>query len=321
MRFTIQGRSHHIDADQVRAVLTGRRPEPVQAHWVAVLGHRWPVKQALELCLGIYRAEFTSDTARRIFQRLGFEVSPPRQRHVPPLRHPPAAPTQPQGLGADTPADDPAYAAWRQIANFLVSSSPTQAIRDAQEGLRGATGASLGELPPADVGEATIGWTALLHQRADRVHLLNNITAVVQVVRTVLGPDEKILGTPNISGRRTHGVDLDTTHRHAQFVLGRHSPANTVRQRAAAASLVHLVLTPPATKVKQLWVSDPALLTFLQTTDKTMRWGLSRSAEAIRERFEDTHETLDQTIRSFLARTDIELCDIADVLPHPQSII
>ncbi len=48
MRFTIQGRSHHLSADDVRETLAGRRPGPIQTHWVAVSGIQWPIKQALE---------------------------------------------------------------------------------------------------------------------------------------------------------------------------------------------------------------------------------------------------------------------------------
>ncbi|GAB2972659.1 hypothetical protein [Actinotalea caeni] len=314
MRFTIQGRSHHLDAEEVRAVLSGRRPEPIRSHWVAVGGRQWPVKQALELCTGIYRAEFTSDTARRVFQRLGFEVSEHRVRRTnEQVTTPPSGFPVPPVPESDDDVD--IYAAWRRIAEHLLVANSAQPIRELQDRLRGATGEVLAELVPPGVGEAVLGWTTLVHRRAERLQTLNHGTAVVQLLHRLLAQDERILDPPNLTGRTRRGVDLHTTHRHAVFVLGRHTPTNTVRQRAAAAGLVHLVMAAPASRTKQLWASDPALLTFLQTTDLTMRWGLSRSAEALRDRFDDTYGSLDQPIRSFLAGTDVELCDVNDVLP------
>lgn len=75
VRFTLNGVSMELTADQVRQHLRDVRPEPVRRHGVRVGDHFYPVMQAFEAATGISRREFISHTARRHLATLGFEMT------------------------------------------------------------------------------------------------------------------------------------------------------------------------------------------------------------------------------------------------------
>lgn len=74
MRFTLNGTAHDLSREQVETRLDGVAPESIQQHGVRVGGSLYPVKQALEVGLGVRREGFTSQTARRHLAALGFEI-------------------------------------------------------------------------------------------------------------------------------------------------------------------------------------------------------------------------------------------------------
>jgi hypothetical protein len=84
MRFTVNGDQFDLDVETVTGRLRGRAPDPIQTHWVEVNGVRFPVKQALEVVLGISRSTFTSQVARLQFDRLGFPTSSGTRSQPPP---------------------------------------------------------------------------------------------------------------------------------------------------------------------------------------------------------------------------------------------
>ena len=77
MDFVLNGARHHLDAARVERVLADVVPEPVREHGVRINGRLYPVKQALALATGLPRADFQSQTARRLLTRLGFDVVGP----------------------------------------------------------------------------------------------------------------------------------------------------------------------------------------------------------------------------------------------------
>ena len=74
MHFTFNGSVMQVEPEQVVLRLDGVEPEPVREHGVRVGGTVYPVKQAFEVGVGVRRQEFTSQTARRLLSKLGFEV-------------------------------------------------------------------------------------------------------------------------------------------------------------------------------------------------------------------------------------------------------
>src|SRR5437867_1966826 len=71
-RFTISGAHVDLDRDAVEGVAARLLPDPIQEHYVVVLGRRYPPKQLIATVTGVDRADFTSHQARRILMRLGF---------------------------------------------------------------------------------------------------------------------------------------------------------------------------------------------------------------------------------------------------------
>lgn len=74
MEFVLNGEAHALDRGSVERALADVDPEPVREHGVRVGGVVYPVKQAFAGATGVPRAGFTSQTARRLLVRLGFEV-------------------------------------------------------------------------------------------------------------------------------------------------------------------------------------------------------------------------------------------------------
>lgn len=88
MDFILNGQSVTLTAQQVELRLNGVRPEAVQTHGVLVAGVTFPVKQAFAAATGLPRTEFTSHTARRLLDRLGFQFVGEAQERGPQTRTP-----------------------------------------------------------------------------------------------------------------------------------------------------------------------------------------------------------------------------------------
>ena len=72
--FTVQGRRIRATREGVEKALEGVQPEAVREHAVVIGGQRYPVRQAFAVALGLERPQFTTRTAQRVLQRLGFEL-------------------------------------------------------------------------------------------------------------------------------------------------------------------------------------------------------------------------------------------------------
>lgn len=74
VHFRLGGRDIDLTATAVHAAVRGVEPEPVRLHAVRIAGGIFPVKQVVALATGLDRLDFTTVNARRVLQRLGFEV-------------------------------------------------------------------------------------------------------------------------------------------------------------------------------------------------------------------------------------------------------
>jgi hypothetical protein len=82
MRFTLNGQQSELNAADVRRKLRDLSPEPLHQYAVRIDSVLYPVKQAFEAATGVTRREFTTETARRHFVALDFEIVDTAQRHA-----------------------------------------------------------------------------------------------------------------------------------------------------------------------------------------------------------------------------------------------
>jgi hypothetical protein len=80
--FTIAGQQFDLERGDVERCLLDLLPDPVQEHYVVVLGRRFPPKQVISCATGVDRADFTTHQARRILKRLGFVAARAGPRDV-----------------------------------------------------------------------------------------------------------------------------------------------------------------------------------------------------------------------------------------------
>jgi hypothetical protein len=73
--FTIAGTSFELEHAEIESALVGSLPEPIDQHYVIVMGRRYPPKQVISCATGLDRADFTTHQARRVLKRLGFVAS------------------------------------------------------------------------------------------------------------------------------------------------------------------------------------------------------------------------------------------------------
>lgn len=74
MDFTINGKRLTLDATDVRVAVEGVMPGSVRSHVVEIDGIEYPVKQAFAEATGLDLLDFTTNHARNVLRRLGFNV-------------------------------------------------------------------------------------------------------------------------------------------------------------------------------------------------------------------------------------------------------
>jgi hypothetical protein len=72
--FTVRGERMLISSDDVIRRLRDVTPGPLRKHAVEVDGVTYPVKQAFAKVVGTDLLDFDTNVARRLFQKLGFQV-------------------------------------------------------------------------------------------------------------------------------------------------------------------------------------------------------------------------------------------------------
>ena len=73
--FLLNGVQMTLDETRVRAAMEGAEPEAIRAHVVEVDGNTFPVKQVFSAATGLDRLDFTTNQARTVLKRLGFNVA------------------------------------------------------------------------------------------------------------------------------------------------------------------------------------------------------------------------------------------------------
>lgn len=74
MRFRLGGQDVDVTPEAVQGALRDVPPETIRSHAVRIDGLLYPAKQAVAAATGLDRLDFTTVNARRVLQRLGFEV-------------------------------------------------------------------------------------------------------------------------------------------------------------------------------------------------------------------------------------------------------
>jgi hypothetical protein len=124
--FTIAGQSFELEPESVEGSVRNLLPEPIQEHYVVVVGRRYPPKQIISRVTGLDRADFTTHQARRVLKRLGFHAA--RASDVPPDE--PAGGGGPYG-GRQAAALAPFAGKWVALASpteILVAADSPQEV-------------------------------------------------------------------------------------------------------------------------------------------------------------------------------------------------
>jgi hypothetical protein len=72
--FTLGGEARRLSRADVRRAVRNLRPEGVRKHAVRVEGHLYPVKDVFAAAMGLDRLDFTTNQARHVLKKLGYEV-------------------------------------------------------------------------------------------------------------------------------------------------------------------------------------------------------------------------------------------------------
>jgi len=72
--FTVGGKAFSIGRQEVERKLKGVQPEPIRQYCVTVNGWDYPVKQAIEVSVGLLRSGFTTQDAIRVLRKLGLPL-------------------------------------------------------------------------------------------------------------------------------------------------------------------------------------------------------------------------------------------------------
>lgn len=117
VRFTLNGQSLELTADQVRHRLDGVRPENVQQYGVRVGPLVYPVKQAFAAATGLTRSKFTTQVARRHLSAVGLEIVSSASRQ--PVASP--TPSDPVRPDADAPPISTEWHTEAQVQAMVVA--------------------------------------------------------------------------------------------------------------------------------------------------------------------------------------------------------
>lgn len=72
--FTVGGQRFSVSREDIEQRLKGIPPEPIRQYFVTVNGTNYPVKQAVELTVGLLRSGFTSQDAIRVLRKFGLPL-------------------------------------------------------------------------------------------------------------------------------------------------------------------------------------------------------------------------------------------------------
>lgn len=244
MRFTVSGHVLDLDPVSARARLAGHPPEPIQVHWVALDGQRWPPKQALEIICGLQRSAYISLQALGVLRRLGFETSEwlatPRVS---------AAGDVAAVISAEVSPQDAATLrvqlreAVEVLADFMGSQKLTDRISSLELQLVGASiDEVVGIVEVAGVSRDTLKAALTVRSTMGRLNDVVHATVIALSLQRILEPGESVSNRPSLAAGNdpSRKFDLETTHRVAEYKVSVWRGADAMRKRGAFADLVNL---------------------------------------------------------------------------------
>lgn len=315
MRFTIEGVEYELERETVIGRLRGRPPEPIQIHWVEIEGVRFPVKQALNVALGLTRESFRSHRARSVFSGLGFATSgaPTSVSGSPRLqvRKAPAS-----GRVAVSPEE--AAKAFGTLVRFLRRSPFTESVSNLEHALVDATKETAPAIAQAAGLTPDLLWAALVVRRdVGRVSDVIHAAVITLSLPYILEPGEQVFNRPSLGpgNDKSRPFDLETDRRVAEFKVALWSGGDMMRKRGVTADLVHLTMDDSGRR-PELWVAGTEPLHFLKTSTSPVGNLLSRSSHHLRIRFESKFDPA-MPLRAFVTThaDHVKLRDLSEVIP------
>jgi hypothetical protein len=317
MQFIIDGDTYNLDRETVIAMLQGRPPQPIQTHWVEVGGVRFPVKQALEVSLGLGRESFTSHRARGIFDRLQFVTST-------------LAPTEAHHStsGNEHLVTSPAQAAdaFGLLVKFLRSTPFTKSINQLEHDLENANRDTAAEVTgAAGLSDELLSAALIVRRDVGRVSDVIHATVISLALPLILEEGEFLDNRPSLGPGNdpSRPFDLQTNRRVAEFKVAVWSGGDMMRKRGLTADLVHLAMDDSG-KRAELWAVGQGLLDFIRTCKSATNSLLARASRHQRERFDSTYgNDASLPLGKFYEKhaPDVKLCDLATVLPSVASAL
>ncbi|GLY22178.1 hypothetical protein [Micromonospora sp. NBRC 101691] len=301
--FRINGRPYGIDADLVRARLSSQLRENIRDHWVEVDGVRWPVKQAFGATVDLPRDAFTSHTALRHLQALGFQTSRlpaqsdrrRRDSYLYPGRVDGPLTAAAYDKGETTPAE-----AFSTLLAFFNTGDLTSRIARIEADVEGADKITAAEVAGASgLGFDVLHAALLVRKHAGRLNDIIHAAVIMQALPLILEAGEHVLRRPSLAAGNDPGrkFDLETDRRVAEFKMAVWKGRDTMRKRGVFADLVHLTLAGIGRRA-QLYVSGPLPINYLRTSEGSAAWALGRSSPRLRQQFEEQFGSLNLSVRA-----------------------
>lgn len=308
--FTLNGVAYRVDTDEARRRILSTPPDTVRTHWVEIDGRRWPVKQALEVVVGVSRDEFISHAAVRLLSRMGFQTSA-----LPVSGAPRSTAPSPGALARRVITSEEAADAFRRLDTFLQQSplTPSVAAIEAQldhaDHSRARIVAETSGFDPQIIDAALI-----VRERIGTLDSLIHAAVIVQVTKDLLEPGEYLSKRPSLAAGNDPDriFDLETNLRVAEFKVAQWKGADGLRQRGLVADLVGLTLDVTGRR-RQLFVVGDRPRHFLQTSGRLVSDVLTKSAMRLR------HTGLlapDIRVRDLTARSAVEIVDLTQWFPN-----
>ncbi len=315
MDFVLNGRTHTLDAETVRARVHGAPPHDIRTHWVEIDGRRWPPKQAFRVATGLNDEPFISHFALRVFQRLGFTTSPipgaPQSARPQPSESRTAVDPR---IDVGGPRKD-ATVAFATLEAYLSNGSLTDTIARLEASLNGAGNDDVQRiLTESGLDEDLVDGALLVRERIGMIDTLIHAAVITQVLPLILEPGEVLTKRPSLGAGNDpdRNYDLETSHRVAEFKLSSWKGRDGMRQRGLFADVVGLSLDPTGRR-RQVYVVGDLPVRFLKNSKRNAAKTLSKAALKLR-----TPAGLDAstTVAEFTKTTNIEVIDLKALLPR-----
>ena len=219
------------------------------------------------------------------------------------------------------PAPSDLHAAVEALSSFMAGEPLTTRIASLEKSLAGQSrDQTLGALAGAALPKDLLSSSLLVRQAFGRVNDVIHAAAILAMLPELLLPDEEITSRPSLAAGvnpQEQHFDLETSHRVAEFKVALWTGADSGRKRATFADFARLSLDTSDRK-KQLFVVGNAPIHFLEHSDSTVQWAMSKASRTLREQFELHHPDDSMSVADFrrTAGRHVEIHDLAEKLPE-----